>query len=261
MGTDGLSLTFIALFLPFIAAVAAPFLTQRMGHKAAWVLALVPAFLFLHFATYVGTVASGGIVTGGHAWIPSLGVDFSWLLDGLSLTFALLISGIGTFIVLYSGGYLKGHAHQGRFFSFMLMFMGAMQGLVISDSFLMFFVLVGAPGQHQEEGEEREGDDDRRQHQRLRQRVGRRDLRHVEVYRDHRRYLARQPPGGEDRQVRRIAEHHHAQHDADRVLGQKQVDGNGKEDSDEDGKRGLDHSSSLSSSASAIDVTAPSTTR
>ncbi|MBL0936207.1 MAG: putative monovalent cation/H+ antiporter subunit A [Rhizobiaceae bacterium] len=140
MGTDGFSLTFIALFLPFIAAVAAPFLTQRMGHKAAWVLALVPAFLFLHFATYVGAVASGGIVTGGHAWIPSLGVDFSWLLDGLSLTFALLISGIGTFIVLYSGGYLKGHAHQGRFFSFMLMFMGAMQGLVISDSFLMFFV-------------------------------------------------------------------------------------------------------------------------
>jgi multicomponent Na+:H+ antiporter subunit A len=58
----------------------------------------------------------------------------------LSLTFALLITGIGTLIVLYSGGYLKGHPHQGRFFSFMLMFMGAMQGLVLSDSFLMLFV-------------------------------------------------------------------------------------------------------------------------
>ena len=61
-------------------------------------------------------------------------------IDGLSLTFALLISGIGALIVLYSGGYLKGHPHQGRFFSFILMFMGAMLGLVVSDSFLMLFV-------------------------------------------------------------------------------------------------------------------------
>src|SRR5918996_497819 len=58
-----------------------------------------------------------------------------------SLTFlALLITGIGTLIVLYSGGYLKGHPHQGRFLSFILMFMGAMLGLVVSDSFLMLFV-------------------------------------------------------------------------------------------------------------------------
>ncbi len=140
METDGNSLTFIALFLPFVAAALAPALTRRMGHKAAWVLAIVPAFLFIHFASLVGTVASGAAVTGSRNWVPSLGVEFSWFLDGLSLTFALLITGIGTFIVLYSGGYLKGHAHLGRFFSFILMFMGAMQGLVISDSFLMFFV-------------------------------------------------------------------------------------------------------------------------
>ncbi|MDH6230093.1 multicomponent Na+:H+ antiporter subunit A [Mesorhizobium soli] len=88
----------------------------------------------------LGAIAGGGTVTGGFDWIPSLGVRFSWYMDGLSLTFALLISGIGTLIVLYSGGYLKGHEHQGRFFSFILMFMGAMQGLVVSDSFLMLFV-------------------------------------------------------------------------------------------------------------------------
>src|SRR5690606_7805888 len=94
----------------------------------------------LHCAGCLGEVAGGNVLTGGYAWIPSLGVSFSWLIDGLSLTFALLISGIGTFIVLYSGGYLKGHAQQGRFFSFILLFMGAMQGLVLSDHFLMLFV-------------------------------------------------------------------------------------------------------------------------
>jgi multicomponent Na+:H+ antiporter subunit A len=134
------SLTLIALFLPFIAAAIAPLLTRALGHNAAWVLAVAPALLFLHFLGFVGDVADGERLTGGVSWIASLGVDLSWYLDGLSLTFALLISGIGTFIVLYAGGYLKGHPHQGRFFSFILMFMGAMQGLVIADSFLMLFV-------------------------------------------------------------------------------------------------------------------------
>lgn len=128
------------MFLPFAAALLAPTLTRALKHNAAWVLALAPAAIFLHFAGMVGTVAGGTPVTGGYDWIPSLGVRFSWFIDGLSLAFALLISGIGTLIVLYSGGYLKGNEHQGRFFSFILMFMGAMQGLVLSDSFLLLFV-------------------------------------------------------------------------------------------------------------------------
>ncbi|WP_309084111.1 putative monovalent cation/H+ antiporter subunit A [Chelativorans sp.] len=137
---DGQWLTFVALILPFAGAAAAPFLTRALGHNAAWVLALVPVFLFVHFAGFLGAIAAGDAVGGGYSWIDSLDVDFSWYLDGLSLTFALLISGIGTLIVLYSGGYLKGHRQQGRFFSFILMFMGAMQGLVVADSFLMLFV-------------------------------------------------------------------------------------------------------------------------
>jgi len=133
-------MTFYALFLPFVAALFAPALTRLLKHNAAWVLALVPAGLFAHFLTFVSGVSQGGRFTGGYQWVPSFNVNFSWLIDGLSLTFVLLITGIGTLIVLYSGGYLKGHRHQGRFFSFILMFMGAMQGLVLSDSFLMLFV-------------------------------------------------------------------------------------------------------------------------
>lgn len=132
--------TFIVLMLPFLAAVIAPWLTRRLGHNAAWLLALAPLAIFIHFLGFAGEVADGGIVTGGFQWVPSYNVSFSWLFDGLSLTFALLISGIGTLIILYSGGYLKGHVQLGRFFSFMLLFMGAMLGVVISDSFLMLFV-------------------------------------------------------------------------------------------------------------------------
>ena len=140
MGTATNSLTLLALLLPFLGAVAAPLLCRVLKHNAAWPLAVIPLFIFVHLAGFLGSVADGRFVAGGYDWIPSLGVRFSWYLDGLSLTFALLISGIGTLIVLYSGGYLKGHPHQGRFFSFMLMFMGAMLGLVVSDTFLMLFV-------------------------------------------------------------------------------------------------------------------------
>jgi len=140
MGPEEQSLTLFVLFLPFIAAAVAPLLTRVAGHNAAWLLALAPLFIFVHFVSFLPLVAAGNTVAAGYDWIPSLGARFSWYLDGLSLTFALLISGIGTLIVIYSGGYLKGHQHQGRFFSFILMFMGAMQGLVVSDSFLMLFV-------------------------------------------------------------------------------------------------------------------------
>ncbi|MBB4007260.1 putative monovalent cation/H+ antiporter subunit A [Allorhizobium taibaishanense] len=134
------ALTLLALFLPLVAAVLAPALINRLGYRASWLLALMPFLSFLHFLSFLPEIADGGEVTGGYAWVPSYNVSFSWYLDGLSLTFALLITGIGTLIVLYAGAYMKGHAQQGRFLAFLLLFMGAMLGLVMSDSFLMLFI-------------------------------------------------------------------------------------------------------------------------
>jgi multicomponent Na+:H+ antiporter subunit A len=133
-------LTMVGLFAPFIAALFAPMFVKRLGANAAWLLALVPAFLIWHYSTMLGEISRGEIITGGVQWIPTLGVNFSWLIDGLSLTFAVLITGIGALILIYAGAYLRGHEHLGRFLSFILLFMGAMQGLVLSDSFLMLFV-------------------------------------------------------------------------------------------------------------------------
>ena len=134
------ALTFAALMLPFLAALLAPMLSRLMGHRAALVLALAPALACLHFLSFLPEIAAGESATGGYVWVPSFNLSFSWFLDGLSLTFALLITGIGTLIVLYSGAYMKGHPQQGRFLAFILFFMGAMLGLVVSDSFLMLFV-------------------------------------------------------------------------------------------------------------------------
>ena len=133
-------LTSAVLFLPFVMALCAPVAIGRLGHRAAWLLALAPALAFLHFLSFLPEIAAGEVVTGGYVWVPSFNLSFSWFIDGLSLTFALLITGIGTLIVLYAGGYMKGHPQQGRFLAFLLLFMGAMLGVVVSDSLMMLFV-------------------------------------------------------------------------------------------------------------------------
>ncbi|MES0882938.1 putative monovalent cation/H+ antiporter subunit A [Roseibium sp. SCP14] len=132
--------TLYAVLAPFAAAVVAPILTRWFKHNAAWPLALVPGLIFLHFVGFIGPVSEGQSFVAAKAWAPSYGINFSVYVDGLSTLFALLISGIGTFIILYAGGYLKGHPQQGRFFSFLFMFMGAMLGLVLGNNLISLFI-------------------------------------------------------------------------------------------------------------------------
>jgi len=134
-----LGITLIAL-APFFAAALAPFIHRFAKSFSGWVLAIIPASIFVYLLGFVQQVANGDVIKAGFDWIPYYELRMSFYLDGLSVTFALLISGIGTFIILYSGAYLKGHLHQGRFLSFMLMFMGSMLGLVISDNLVSLFV-------------------------------------------------------------------------------------------------------------------------
>lgn len=150
IGPDSPAGFYLALAAPFIAAAIAPYAHKVLGHRAAWLLALAPAFIVLHFLGYMvptetvdgvlPSVADGGRYLFTLPWVPSLGIGANFYIDGLAHTFALLISGIGFFIVLYAGGYLKGHEHLGRFFSFILLFMGSMLGVVLADDVIMLFV-------------------------------------------------------------------------------------------------------------------------
>ncbi len=129
-----------AVLTPFMAAFFAPVLVRLLGHWAAYVLALVPAFICYRLVEYIEPVAQGGRVLQSQSWLEGFGVNYSFLIDGLSLTFAFLIAGIGFFIVIYSGGYLKGHPQLGRFLATLLAFMGSMLGLVLSDNLITMFV-------------------------------------------------------------------------------------------------------------------------
>ena len=86
------------------------------------------------------SIAAGETLRFVWEWVPSLGVNISFLVDGLSLTFALLITGIGALVMLYSARYLAGHVHQARFSLFLTSFMLAILGVVLSDNLLGLFV-------------------------------------------------------------------------------------------------------------------------
>ncbi|MGK4582594.1 NADH-quinone oxidoreductase subunit L [Kitasatospora sp. HPMI-4] len=76
------------------------------------------------------------------SWIPVNGfqADVSFQLDQLSVTFVLLITGVGTLIHLYSVGYMAHDEKRRRFFGFLNLFLAAMLLLVIADNYLLLYV-------------------------------------------------------------------------------------------------------------------------
>src|SRR5688572_32687275 len=96
--------------------------------------------LAVAFAAELGSVITEGSRVVELVWAPSLGLSLSFNLDGLGLLFALLITGIGTLVVLYASRYLEEHPQAGRFYASLFAFMGAMLGVALSDNILTLFV-------------------------------------------------------------------------------------------------------------------------
>ena len=130
----------LALLLSLGWALAAPLLVRSAGRSAGWVLALGPAALFGGFLLTGPTVASGGSLRETTAWVPTLGVEASFVLDGLSLLFVLLVTGLGAVIAVYAGSYLQGHRDLGKFYLIFLAFMSAMLGVVLADNLILLFI-------------------------------------------------------------------------------------------------------------------------
>jgi multicomponent Na+:H+ antiporter subunit A len=115
-------------------------LSNHQIHLAARLSALLPLALFAAALGLVPGIMAGSSYRAAVAWVPALGVDLSLMIDGLSLLFVLIITGIGFFVSIYSVDYLHGHARTGRFFFFLHAFMLSMLGLVTADNAIALFV-------------------------------------------------------------------------------------------------------------------------
>ncbi len=124
----------------FLASALAPLAHRALGKRAGVFLAAAPALLFAHFARFLAPSASGHALEESWPWVAGLGIRLAFRLDGLSLLFALLVTGIGALVLVYGGGYLKGDPRLPRFYAAILFFMAAMLGLVLADDAIALFV-------------------------------------------------------------------------------------------------------------------------
>jgi multicomponent K+:H+ antiporter subunit A len=139
-----------SLFFPLVAclgstALAAwigiPRIKQHISNTSlAWLVAIGPLAAFLWIAFQVGQVFDGGRVVQVFQWMPSLGIRSVLYLDGLSALFGLLVTGIGTLVVIYTGYYLKEDHGAWIFQAYMMLFMTSMLGLVLAGDVITLFV-------------------------------------------------------------------------------------------------------------------------
>ena len=130
------------LFLIVLLGVSAvaPFLRKYLKHQAGWIYAIWPFIGFLYYLSLLPAINDGLIITESFTWLPVLGIDFTFYVDGFSVLFSLLVLGIGTFILVYAGYYMRPYPMKGRFLGYLLLFMTAMQGIVVSGNLITMFV-------------------------------------------------------------------------------------------------------------------------
>jgi len=134
-----MTLALIAL-TPFIGAVL-PALMIRTGRNAcATAAGAVTLFALILLLAEAPAVWRGAVLRQGVDWLPGLGLNATFMLDGLGLFFAALILGIGLLIILYARFYLDRDDPMGRFYSYLLLFQGAMVGIVLSDNVLLLLI-------------------------------------------------------------------------------------------------------------------------
>ena len=128
------------IIIGFILAFLAPFIHRIAKGYSGLIFALYPAATFLWLIKQYNTVIEQGTQVIPMEWVPSLGIGIDFRLDGLSLLFGFLISGIGTIVLAYAGTYMKGVPNTDRFFVALIAFMASMLGLVFSDNIISLFV-------------------------------------------------------------------------------------------------------------------------
>jgi NADH-quinone oxidoreductase subunit L len=117
---------------------------DAVGHWLGTLLAFVSFALgVVLFADLLGKDAEHRTLTSHlFSWIPVEGfqADIAFRLDQLSMTFVLLITGVGSLIHLYSVGYMEHDERRRRFFGYLNLFLAAMLLLVLADNYLLLYV-------------------------------------------------------------------------------------------------------------------------
>jgi multicomponent K+:H+ antiporter subunit A len=134
------SLLLALIALPFMAALLLCAVPNTQRRLAAWIAGIAALLCFALVMMLAPSVFAGQVPRAVFEWVPALGLNFSLRVDGLAWMFALLVSAIGALVVLYAAYYLDKNDPAARFFCFLMLFMGAMLGVVLSGNLLLLVV-------------------------------------------------------------------------------------------------------------------------
>ena len=126
--------------LPFLGAVLPALLIRTGRSHAALAAGAVSGLALLGLLLHLPAVLAGQVITAKFDWLPWLGLNANFMIDGLGMLFATLILGIGLLIILYARFYLSNQDPVGQFYTYLLLFQGAMVGIVLSDNILLLLI-------------------------------------------------------------------------------------------------------------------------
>ncbi|AOT60396.1 MULTISPECIES: NADH-quinone oxidoreductase subunit L [Streptomyces] len=131
---------------PLLGAVVLLCGGRRLDGAGHWLGTLLAAASFVVgavlFADMLGKGADDRALNQRlFSWVPVEGfqADIAFQLDQLSMTFVLLITGVGTLIHVYSIGYMEHDERRRRFFGYLNLFLAAMLLLVLADNYLLLY--------------------------------------------------------------------------------------------------------------------------
>ena len=134
------NLILVVVLLPFICAIIAATLPVNARNTAAWFSGLTLAAGLVIMASLYGSVTEGMVQRADIRWVPSIGLELSFRMDGFAWLFVTLVQGIGVLVVIYARYYMAKSDPVPRLYSFLMAFAGAMIGVVLSGNVIMLSV-------------------------------------------------------------------------------------------------------------------------
>ncbi len=130
----------LIVLLPLVGALLPAWFIRWGRNQSALAAGAVTAAAFLLLLSLAPQVFRGEVPSAAWPWMSAIGLSLGFMADGLGFLFAFLILGIGLLVVLYARYYLSEKDPMGRFYGYLLLFMGAMLGVVLADNLIALLV-------------------------------------------------------------------------------------------------------------------------
>ena len=131
----------LATIIPGIAGILLYAFSRQIRRDAGW-MATIAASSSVVMLISMGSdvLGKGGSLTFTYAWIPSIGVDFGFLVDTVSFPIALIAAAVSTLCCFYSFKYMMKERDQPAYYANLLLFMTGMIGVILSSNLIQFYL-------------------------------------------------------------------------------------------------------------------------